>query len=89
MTARNGIAGHACPEVYIGTTQAEFDQAAAYIRQCHHASDGACHVTRKETGPRYWFKLDCWRRYPGGEIFADDGVRVAYYPDGLWEQVES
>jgi hypothetical protein len=87
--ARNGTAGHAYPEVYIGTTQEEFDSAAAYIRQRYHVTDVGCHITRGEAGPRYWLNLDWWSRYPGGKFFADDGVRIAYYPDGRWEKVET
>ena len=87
--ARNKTTGHAYPEVYIGTTQEEFDAAAAYIRQRYHVTDVGCHITRGETGPRYWLNLDWWSTNPGGKFFADDGVRIAYYPDGRWEQVET
>jgi hypothetical protein len=85
--ASNGTAGHAYPEVYIGTTKEEFDTAAAYIRQRYKIADVGCHITNGPAGPRYWLNLDWWSRYPGGKFFADDGVRIAYYPDGRWEQV--
>jgi hypothetical protein len=87
--ATNGMTGHACPEVFIGTTPEEFERAAAYIRQRYHVTDIGCHITRSETGTQYWLNLDWWSRYPGGKFFADDGIRTAYYPDGRWERVES
>ncbi|WP_321506150.1 transglutaminase family protein [uncultured Methanoregula sp.] len=87
--ASNGTAGHAYPEVYIGTTKEEFEAAAAYIRQRYRIADVGCHITNGPAGPRYWLNLDWWSRYPGGRFFADDGVRIAYYPDGHWERVEA
>lgn len=87
--AANGTAGHAYPEVFIGTTQEEFERAAAYIRQRYHVADVGCHITRDEYGTRYWLNLDWWSQNPGGKFFAGDGVRTAYYPDGRWERVES
>ncbi|MFA4860521.1 transglutaminase family protein [Methanoregula sp.] len=89
MYASNGTAGHAYPEVYVGTTKEEFDAAAAYIRQRYKITDVGCHITNGPAGPRYWLNLDWWSRYPGGRFFADDGIRVAYYPDGHWERVEA
>jgi transglutaminase-like putative cysteine protease len=85
----NGTAGHAYPEVYIGTTKEEFDATAAYIRDRYKIADVGCHITNGPAGPRYWLNLDWWSRYPGGRFFADEGVRIAYYPDGHWEQVEA
>ena len=87
--ARNETAGHAYPEVYIGTTKEEFDAAAAYIRQRYHVTEVGCHITHGPEGTRYWLNLDWWSTHPGGRFFADDGVRTAYYPDGRWELVES
>ncbi|MFA4877602.1 MAG: transglutaminase family protein [Methanoregula sp.] len=87
--ASNGTAGHAYPEVYIGTTKEEFEKAASYIRERYKITDVGCHITNSPAGPRYWLNLDWWSRYPGGRFFADDGVRIAYYPDGHWEQVET
>jgi hypothetical protein len=87
--SRNGTAGHAYPEVYIGTTKEEFDSAAAYIRHRYHVTEVGCHITHGPEGTRYWLNLDWWSTHPGGRFFADDGVRTAYYPDGRWEQVES
>nr|WP_319377402.1 transglutaminase family protein [uncultured Methanoregula sp.] len=87
--ASNGTAGHAYPEVYVGTTKEEFDAAAGYIRQRYKITDVGCHITNGPAGPRYWLNLDWWSRYPGGRFFGDDGVRIAYYPDGHWERVEA
>lgn len=87
VTAKNSTSGHAYPEVYIGNSSAKFEEAAAYIRQRYHVTDVGCHITSGEDGPRYWLNLDWWSRHPGGRFFADDGVRVAYYPDGRWERV--
>ena len=87
--AQNETAGHAYPEVFVGTTQEEFDKAAAYIRDRYHVTDVGCHLTRDRDGTRYWLNLDWWSSHPGGMFYADDGVRTAYYPDGRWEQVES
>ena len=87
--AQNETAGHAYPEVFVGTTQEEFDKAAAYIRDRYHVTDVGCHMTRDSDGTRYWLNLDWWSSHPGGMFYADDGVRTAYYPDGRWEQVAS
>jgi transglutaminase-like putative cysteine protease len=87
--ATNGTSGHAYPEVYIGSTAEEFEKAAAYIRQRYGVTDVGCHVTRGRSGTQYWLNLDWWSRHPGGVFFFDDGVRIAYYPDGRWERVES
>lgn len=87
--ARNGTAGHAYPEVYIGTTREEFEAAAAYIKNRYHVADVGCHITNGPGGPQYWLNLDWWSTHPGGKFYADDGVRTAYYPDGRWQQVES
>ena len=87
--AYNGTAGHAYPEVFVGTTQDEFDKAARYIRQRYHVTDVGCHVTRDNSGTRYWLNLDWWSNHPGGTFYADEGNRTAYYPDGRWERVES
>ncbi|MDD5142772.1 transglutaminase domain-containing protein [Methanoregula sp.] len=89
VTAQNSTSGHAYPELYIGNSSAKFEEAAAYIRQRYHVTDVGCHITRGEDGNRYWLNLDWWSRHPGGRFFADDGERIAYYPDGRWEMVES
>jgi hypothetical protein len=89
VTAQNSTSGHAYPELYIGNSSAKFEEAAAYIRQRYHVTDVGCHVTLGEDGPRYWLNLDWWSRHPGGRFFADDGERIAYYPDGRWEMVET
>jgi len=89
VTAQNSTSGHAYPEVYIGNTSAKFEAAAAYIRQRYHVTDVGCHITTGEGGPRYWLNLDWWSSHPGGKFFADDGVRIAYYPDGRWERIET
>jgi len=87
--ARNSTTGHAYPEVYIGTTQEEFDAAAAYIQKRYRVGHVGCHITRGPEGPQYWLNLDWWSKYPGGRFFADDGERTAYYPDGHWKKVRS
>jgi len=89
VTAQNSTSGHAYPELYIGNSSAKFEEAAAYIRQRYHVTDVGCHITLGEDGPRYWLNLDWWSRHPGGRFFADDGERIAYYPDGRWEVVET
>lgn len=89
VSVRNGTAGHAYPEVFIGTTPEEFERAAAYIRGRYPITDIGCHITRDANGTRYWLNLDWGSRYPGGQFFVDDGMRTAYYPDGRWEQVTS
>jgi len=87
VTAQNSTSGHAYPELYIGNSSAKFEEAAAYIRQRYHVTDVGCHITIADDGPRYWLNLDWWSRHPGGRFFADDGERIAYYPDGSWENV--
>jgi len=89
VTAQNSTSGHAYPELYIGNSSAKFEEAAAYIRQRYHVTDVGCHITRGEDGTRYWLNLDWWSRHPGGKFFADDGMRIAYYPDGRWELAET
>jgi hypothetical protein len=89
VTAANGTSGHAYPEVYVGNTSAQFEAAEAYIRQRYHVTEVGCHITDGPGGPRYWLNLDWWNSHPGGRFFADNGVRVAYYPDGRWEQITS
>jgi len=90
VTAQNGTGGHAYPELYIGDNSTRFDAAAAYIRQRYHITDVGCHITEDADGTRhYWLNLDWWSRHPGGRFFADQGVRIAYYPDGTWERIES
>ncbi|MCK9630581.1 MAG: transglutaminase-like domain-containing protein [Methanoregula sp.] len=89
VTAKNGTSGHAYSEVYIGNTSEQFEEAAAYIRQRYHVTDVGCHITTDADGPRYWLNLDWWSTHPGGRFFADDGVRIAYYPDGRWEPIET
>jgi transglutaminase-like putative cysteine protease len=89
VTAKNSTSGHAYPEVYIGNNSGKFETAASYIRQRYHVTDVGCHITSGEDGPRYWLNLDWWSTHPGGKFFADDGVRIAYYPDGRWEKVET
>jgi transglutaminase-like putative cysteine protease len=89
VVARNGTFGHAYPEVYTGTTEEEFEAAAAYIRQRYQVTDIGRHVTTGPEGTRYWLNLDWWNGHPGGRFFADDGTRTACYPDGRWERVES
>lgn len=87
VTAKNGTSGHAYPELYIGNSSAQFETAASYIRQRYHVTDVGCHITTTKDGSGYWLNLDWWSRNPGGRFFADDGERVAYYPDGRWERV--
>jgi hypothetical protein len=89
VTAQNSTSGHAYPELYIGNSSAKFEEAAAYIRHRYHVTDVGCHITSGEDGPRYWLNLDWWSTHPGGRFFADDGERIAYYPDGRWERVET
>jgi transglutaminase-like putative cysteine protease len=89
VTARNSTSGHAYPEVYIGNTSEAYEAAAAYIRQRYHVMDVGCHITTDDDGSRYWLNLDWWSNHPGGRFFADDSVRIAYYPDGRWEQIET
>ena len=89
VTAKNSTSGHAYPEVYIGNTSEQYEKAADYIRHRYHVTNVGCHVTTDADGPRYWLNLDWWSTHPGGRFFADDGVRIAYYPDGHWEQVET
>lgn len=89
VVAQNGTAGHVYPEVFVGTTVEEFGRAAAYIRGRYHVTEIGCHVTRDAGGTRYWLNLDWWSSHPGGRFFADDGTRIAYYPDGRWERVVS
>lgn len=86
---RNGTEGHAYPEVFIGTTQEEYETVAGYIRERYDAEKVSCHITRDGNTTRYWLNLDWWSRNPGGKFFADDGARTAYYPDGHWEHVVS
>jgi len=88
VTAQNSTYAHAYPEVYIGDTPEEFEAAAAYIRERYHVTDVGCHITTAKNGPRYWLNLDWWSTHPGGKFYADEGVRIAYFPDGHWEQVE-
>ena len=87
--ARNGTAGHAYPEVFIGTTREESEAAAAYIRERYGVADVGIHGTRDGAVTRYWLNLDWWSSHPGGQFFADDGERTVYYPDGRWERVGS
>ena len=89
ITAQNATAGHAYPEVFVGTTAVEYESAASYIRQRYHVKDIGYHITKGPEGTSYWLNLDWWSGYPGGKFFADDGFRTAYYPDGYWERVES
>lgn len=89
VSARNGTYAHAYPEVYIGTTQEEYEAVAAYIRERYLVTDVGCHITRDGDVTRYWLNLDWGSRYPGGKFFEDSGERTAYYPDGRWEKVES
>jgi hypothetical protein len=89
VSAQNATGGHAYPEVYVGSTPEEFGKAAAYIRQRYQVADVGCHVTYHDNVPQYWLNLDWWSRHPGGQFFADDGKRIAYYPDGHWELAET
>lgn len=89
VTAQNRTSGHTYPELYVGNSSAQFEQAAAYVRERYHVNDVGCHITIADDGPRYWLNLDWWSRHPGGRFFADDGMRIAYYPDGHWETVEA
>lgn len=86
---KNGTTGHAYPEVFIGTTPEECERAAAYIKKRYTVVDAGCHITTGTTGSQYWLNLDRGSRHPGGEFFADDGVRTAFYPDSRWERVKS
>ena len=88
VTAQNSTSGHAYPELYVGNSSAKFEKAAAYIRQRYQVTDVGCHITTGEGGDGYWLNLDWWSRHPGGRFFADDGVRVSYYPDGRWERID-
>jgi transglutaminase-like putative cysteine protease len=89
VTAGNTTSGHAYPEVYIGNNSVKFEEAATYIRKRYHITDIGCHITTGDDGPQYWLNLDWWSSHPGGRFFADDGVRIAYYPDGRWERIET
>ncbi|NMB79995.1 MAG: transglutaminase domain-containing protein [Methanomicrobiales archaeon] len=86
IMAGNGTAAHAYPEVYIGTTQEDYEAVAAYIRERYGVTEVGYHVTRSGNTTRYWLNLDWWSRHPGGKFFSDTGERVAFYPDGRWER---
>jgi len=76
--------GHAYPEVYMGNSLDEIQEAGDYLSSRYNGTPVYWHITREDDGTTdYWLNLDWQADHPGGPIFADNGSYHASSLSGL------